>query len=148
MKNQLHLLFLFLVIGTTVSCGSKKTTNENQPTTSKIDNSISEDSLLTLVQYQTFQYFWENAEPNSGLARERTHMDGHYPQNDQNVVTTGGSGFGLMAILIGIERGFITREEGFQHLKKAVDFLEKADRFYGAWPHWLHGETGKTKAFS
>lgn len=109
---------------------------------------ISDDSLLTLVQYQTFQYFWENAEPISGLAPERTHMDGIYPQNDKDVVTTGGTGFGLMAILVGIERGFISREEGFNHLKKMMDWLEKADRFHGAWPHWLHGPTGKVKPFS
>lgn len=148
MKKHLPLLFLSLALGTMLACGSKKTSNENQNTSSKIDRGLSDDSLLTLVQYQTFQYFWENAEPNSGLARERTHIDGNYPQNDQNVVTTGGSGFGLMAILVGIERGFITREEGFEHLQKAVNFLETADRFHGAWPHWLHGETGKTKAFS
>src|SRR4051812_16634942 len=70
---------------------------------------LPDDSLLNLVQYQTFQYFWENGEPHSGLGRERTHLDNYYPENDQNVVTTGGSGFGIMAILVGIERKFITR---------------------------------------
>lgn len=108
---------------------------------------ISEDSLLNLVQYQTFQYFWENAEKTSGLAKERTHMDNVYPQNDQNVVTTGGSGFGLMAILVGIERGFISREQGFERFVKIVDYLSKADRFHGAWPHWLDGPTGKVQPF-
>jgi hypothetical protein len=82
------------------------------------------------------------------MARERTHMDGNYPQQDQNVVTTGGTGFGLMAILVGIERGFITREHGFAHFQKIVNYLDTADRFHGAWPHWLHGETGKVKPFS
>ena len=109
---------------------------------------ISDDSLMTLVQYQTFQYFWDNAEPTSGLARERTHMDNIYPDNDQHIVTTGGSGFGLMAILVGIERGFITREQGFQRLNHIVHFLDTADRFHGAWPHWLNGETGRVKPFS
>lgn len=75
-------------------------------------------------------------------------MDGIYPQNDRDVVTTGGSGFGLMAILVGIERGFITREEGVKHFQKVADYLEKADRFHGAWPHWLDGPTGKVKPFS
>src|SRR5690606_28948586 len=95
-----------------------------------------------------FQYFWENAEPNSGMGRERTHMDGDYPQNDQNVVTTGGTGFGLMAILVGIERGFITREEALLRFQNIAGFLEESDRFDGAWPHWLHGESGKVKPFS
>lgn len=109
---------------------------------------IPDDSLLTLTQYRTFQYFWDGAEPVSGMARERYHVDGLYPENDKNVVTTGGTGFGLMAILVGIERGFITREDGFKRLDHIADFLKTADRFHGAWPHWLYGETGRVKPFS
>ena len=109
---------------------------------------MSDDSLMTLVQYQTFQYFWEGAEPTSGMARERWHEDHVYPQNDEDVVTTGGTGFGVMVLLVGIERGFITREQGFRRLRQIVAFLATADRFHGAWPHWLYGETGKVKPFS
>ncbi len=109
---------------------------------------ISDDSLLTLVQYNTFQYFWEGAEPVSGMACERIHLDGIYPENDKSVVTSGGTGFGIMAILVGIERKFITREQGFQRLSKLVGALSGADRFHGAWAHWMFGETGKVKPFS
>ncbi len=108
---------------------------------------LSDDSLLTVIQKHTFNYFWEGAEPVSGMARERIHMDGHYPQNDADVVTAGGSGFGLMAILVGMERGFISKAQGAERLDGIVNYLEKADRFHGAWPHWLHGPTGKTKPF-
>ena len=108
----------------------------------------SDTALFRLVQQQTFLYFWDGAEPVSGLARERFHADNDYPQNDQSVVTSGGAGFGVMAILVGIERGFVTREEGRKHLEKIVHFLETADRFHGAWPHWWYGETGKVKPFS
>src|SRR5450759_1680754 len=65
-----------------------------------------------------------------------------------NVVTSGGSGFGLMAILVGIERGFITRDEAFGRYSRIVDFLKNANRFHGAWSHWIYGETGKVKPFS
>lgn len=109
---------------------------------------ISDDSLLTRLQYETFQYFWEGAEPNSGMARERIHLDNIYPQNDQHIVTTGGTGFGLMAILVGIEREFISRDMAVEHFEKVLTFLEDADRYHGAWSHWIDGETGKTKAFS
>lgn len=109
---------------------------------------ISDDSLLTLVQYHTFNYFRDGAEPLSGAARERFHSDNVYPANDKNIVTSGGTGFGIMAILTGIERKFITRKQGYAHLKKLVDWLEKADRFHGVWPHWMNGETGKVKPFS
>lgn len=123
---------------------AKKTT-ESQLTQKQ---SLSDDSLMSLVQYQTFQYFYKGAEPVSGLAPERIHMDGDYRENDAHVITTGGSGFGMMAFLVAIERGFISREEGFRHLRKNVDWLARADRFHGAWPHWLDGNTGKVKPFS
>jgi hypothetical protein len=109
--------------------------------------SVSNDKLYRLVQEQTFRYFWQGAEPTSGLARERFHVDGDYPENDKNVITTGGSGFGVMAILVGIERGFITRKQGYTRYRQIVDYLAKADRFHGAWPHWIYGETGKVKPF-
>jgi hypothetical protein len=102
---------------------------------------ISDDELLTLVQEQTFRYFWDFAHPVSGLNRERN-------TSDQNV-TSGGSGFGVMTIPVGIERGFITRQEGIDRLEKIVRFLGgKADRFHGAWSHWLNGTTGKVNPFS
>jgi hypothetical protein len=109
---------------------------------------ISDDSLLTLVQYKTFQYFWDGAEPTSAAGRERLHVDNEYPENDKHIITSGGTGFGVMAILVGIERGFITRQQGVERLIKLVGFLEKADKFHGVWPHWLNGETGKVKPFS
>lgn len=138
-----YLFFLILLINMTQISSCK----EKQGEVELEANVISDDSLMTLVQYRTFQYFWEGAEPTSGMARERIHIDGDYPQNDQNVVTTGGSGFGLMAILVGIERGFITRDEGLKRLDKIVDYLGQADRFHGIWSHWIEGETGKVKPF-
>ena len=110
-------------------------------------NKIADAALLNLVQKQTFNYFWDGAEPVSGMARERIHVDGIYPENDKNVVTSGGSGFGVMAIIVGMERKFISREDGVQRLEKIVHFLETADRFHGAWPHWWNGETGKVQPF-
>lgn len=117
-------------------------------TKNKATSPLSDNQLLDSVQYYTCQYFWDGAEPNSGLARERYHVDGDYPQNDKHIVTTGGSGFGLMSIISAIERGFITRQQGFERFQKIVDFLETADRFHGVWPHWLNGETGKVQPFS
>lgn len=137
-----RILYFFLLISLLTCTPSKKSDPEVSPLT------ISDDSLLNRVQYQTFQYFWDNAEPISGMARERTHLDGIYPDNDKHIVTTGGSGFGLMAILVGIERGFISREQGLERFIHIANFLDTADRFHGAWPHWLNGETGKVKPFS
>ncbi len=108
---------------------------------------ICDSALLDMVQWQTINYFIEGAEPVSGLGRERIHMNNDYPDNDQNVVTSGGSGFGVMCLIVAMERKFITREDGEKRLEKIVHFLETADRFHGAWPHWWNGETGKVKPF-
>jgi hypothetical protein len=101
---------------------------------------ISDDELLTKTQQQTLKYFYDFAHPTSGMARERN--------TSGNTVTTGGTGFGIMAIVVGMERNFITRTQGVQQLNKIVTFLEKADRFHGAWSHWVDGNTGKVIPFS
>jgi hypothetical protein len=147
MKTKLSILpvILFLTGLSLMSCKSGTGKTQWQRISS---SQISEDSLLTLVQFRTFNYFWDGAEPVSGMARERFHEDGVYPENDMNVITSGGSGFGLMAILVGIKRGFISREEGLNRFRKIINFLERSDRFHGAWPHWIYGETGKVKPFS
>ncbi|AYB33198.1 glucoamylase family protein [Chryseolinea soli] len=101
---------------------------------------ISDEELLTLTQKQTFKYFWDMAEPTSGMALER--------KGSGPTVTSGGSGFGIMAIVVGMDRNFITRTEGVERLNKIVTFLETADRFHGAWSHWINGTTGKVIPFS
>ena len=101
---------------------------------------ISDDELFEKVQKQTFKYFWDYAHPTSGLARERL--------GSGDTVTSGGSGFGIMCIPVGIERGWISRTDGAQRMLKIVDFLGAAERFHGAWPHWLNGSTGKAIPFS
>jgi len=101
---------------------------------------ISDDDLMTLVQRQTFKYFWDFGHPSCGMARERN--------SSGDVITTGGSGFGIMAMIVAMERGFITRADGIARLDKILGFLETCDRFHGVWPHWLNGVTGKTVPFS
>lgn len=101
---------------------------------------MADDALLSLVQQQTFRYFWEFAHPASGMARERN--------TSGDLVTSGGSGFGILALIVGMERGFITRTDGLTRLATLLTFLEHADRFHGAWPHWLDGNTGRVIPFS
>jgi hypothetical protein len=102
---------------------------------------ISDDALLTLVQQQTFKYFWDFGHPTSGLARERN--------TSGDVVTTGGSGFGIMAIVVGINRQFISRADGLARMQTIVAFLKNnAQTFHGAFPHWLNGVSGAVVPFS
>ena len=149
MKISYQHIALFIALFGLLFISCKTETKQNGNALSKSDESKwTDDELLNLIQKQTIDYFWDGAEPNSGLARERLHMDDIYPTSPKNTVTTGGSGFGLMSILVGIERGFVDKDEAFDRFEKIVDFLDNADRFHGAWPHWLNGETGKTVPFS
>ncbi|TLX75761.1 beta-glucosidase [Labilibacter sediminis] len=139
------LIYISIVMLMLTSCLSK---NKQGESTTLSSQTRTEETLLDTIQYQTIQYFWEGAEPNSGMACERIHLDGFYPKDDSDVVTLGGSGFGVMAILVGIERGFIQREEALTRYQQIVAFLKEADRFHGVWPHWLNGKTGKVAPFS
>jgi hypothetical protein len=109
---------------------------------------LTDDELLDLVQGQTLKYFWDFAHPVSGMARERSNASKAEWGYDLDTVTTGGTGFGIMALIAGAERGFIAKKDLLAHLEKMVDFLDKADKFHGAFPHFLDGNTGKVVPFS
>lgn len=144
-KQHFILALIMLLLGT--GCKDDKTNQKELLSVNIQKESLPKEALLDTVQKQTLRYFWDFAEPNSGMARERYHPDGNYPKNDAHVVTTGGSGFGLMAIVAGMERGFIPRDSAIVRLNKIADFLDNTPRFHGAWPHWINGETGETQAF-
>jgi hypothetical protein len=145
-KNYIPLLLLLICI--TFGCNSGKVGAPEviKPSTFEVDSTdkfpvISDEALLTLVQQQTFRYFWDFAHPVSGLARERN--------TSGDVVTSGGSGFGIMTIPVAIERKFITRAEGLQRMQKITGFLKtNAQKFHGAFPHWINGSTGAAVPFS
>ncbi len=137
-----YIWFAILVTILITACNSQP----KQQNTAAVNN-ISDSALFDTIQRRTFEYFWTGAESNSGMAAERIHIDGDYPENDQSTIAVGGSGFGLMAILTGIERNYIMRQQGFERLQKIVNFLEKADRFHGAYPHWLLDENGHVRPF-
>jgi hypothetical protein len=100
---------------------------------------VTDDELLTIIQQKTFRFFYDYGHPASGMSRERL--------GSGDVVTSGGSGFGVMSLIVGIERGFITRSEGITRLEKIIQFLETCDRFHGAWSHWINGSTGAVVPF-
>jgi hypothetical protein len=144
MKSTVILLVLALPFG---SFAQKKAAANAQKDvyTAQRPQNLSDTALLELVQRQTFRYFWEFAHPTSGLARERSNTAYEY---GPEVVTIGGSGFGVMAIITAADRHWITRIQALERLSKMVKFLSKADAFHGVFPHWLNGETGKVIPFS
>jgi len=132
--KRLFVCCFFTVLIIAVSCA--------QP---KIQKNLTDTALLELVQKQTFRYFWDFGHPASGLSRERSNTTNVY---GNETVTIGGTGFGVMSIIVASERDWITRQQAADRLLKMLNFLSKADRFHGMFPHWVNGETGKTIPFS
>jgi hypothetical protein len=106
---------------------------------------FTDDALLEIVQRQTFRYFWEGAHPESGLAFDR-RLSGAVNKAD-DPVTIGGSGFGVMALIVATERGWVTRAAALERLDRMLDLLLRARCYHGAYPHFMNGRTGETVAF-
>jgi len=134
-----------LVLVVSISCAQKQTSSSQGIPVVGIIKNLSDSALLDVVQKQTFRYFWDFAHPVSGMARERSNTDFNY---GGEVVTTGGTGFGVMATIVATERGWISRDTAARHLLKMVKFLLKAQSYHGVFPHWMDGATGKTIPFS
>ncbi|SFK12189.1 glucoamylase family protein [Methylocapsa palsarum] len=105
---------------------------------------ISDEALLDLVQKQTFGFFWEGAHPVSGLARDRTGLEA---DASDDLVSIGGSGFGVMAIIVAAHRGWVTREEALERINGALSFLDHTVSYHGLFPHFMNGRTGATVPF-
>jgi hypothetical protein len=106
----------------------------------------SDHELLDVVQRQTLNYFWDFAHPASAMARERSNAVPGYDYLD--TVSSGGTGFGIMALIAGVARGFLPRAGVLERIGQIVEFLQRAERFHGAFSHFLHGATGAAVSFS
>ena len=146
--KKIFLSFLIINLSL-ISCGGDDTPRAGGtplPTTPTDPPKTYTDAEITeMVQKDALKYFWDYAQTNSKLARERYHTDN--PGQDANVVTTGGSGFGLMTILVGIKNGYVPKADAVSRLTTALQFLQNANRFHGAWPHWIDGNSGAVIPF-
>ncbi len=146
------LIIFFSLTGCSKDSGSNTepenpATEEETGTSGNENPSLLDEELLDLVQEKTFDYFWSFAESNSGMARERSQDDA-YGGESPNIVTTGGTGFGLASFPVAVDRGWITRQAAIERLDKILKFLETAPTYHGAFSHWYYGDSGFTKPFS
>ncbi|HEY4078966.1 MAG TPA: glucoamylase family protein [Rhizomicrobium sp.] len=105
---------------------------------------LPDDKLLEAVARQHFRFFWEGAHPSSGLARDRRSTG---RDREDNLVAVGGSGFGVMALIVAVERGWVTRKQGAARLAKMLEALAHATCYHGVFPHFFNGRTGTTIPF-
>lgn len=145
-KSYLSINMNFIGVPFSFKVSAFDSSGNESPLSDSVDaitHIMSDEEFLDMVQRATFRYFWDWGDPVSGIARERWH-----PNENDVTNTIGGGGFGVMAILVGIERGFITRQQGAERMYKIADFLaNKIDKFHGAFPHWFNGTTGKVVNF-
>jgi hypothetical protein len=140
-RNTVTVILLFFLLPLFAQKGSRPPVFNpaNRP------GPLTDSALLDLVQKQTFRYFWDFAHPVSGMARERSNENFGY---GAETVTTGGTGFGVMSVIVAAERKWISRDTAAKFLLNMVNFLLKADSYHGVFPHWMNGATGKTIPFS
>ncbi|WP_083432157.1 glucoamylase family protein [Christiangramia salexigens] len=150
MKRYSFLFGLMLVL---FSCSKDNGPGYQEPYMPEPDGgaeeempALTDEELLDLIQERTFNYFWDFAEPNSGMARERS-QENAYGGDSRHIVTTGGTGFGLASFPAAVTRGWISYDEAKNRLNKILDFLEKAPTYHGAYSHWYMGNTGETRPF-
>jgi len=138
--------------------------HDNSINTVGVIKNLSDEDLLEIVQRQTFRYFWHYAHPSSGMARERSntvkadfYLDFINEADDEpnlskgtfgpEACAVGGTGFGILATIVAVERKWVSREAALDRLIQIVDFLAKADSYHGIYPHFVNGDTGKAIAF-
>jgi hypothetical protein len=108
---------------------------------------LSDDALLEVVQRQTFRYFWDAAHPVSGLAYDRRSSARGAKNPVDDPVAIGGTGFGVMALIVAVERGWVTRAAALARLDRMLNLLLRARCYHGAFPHFMNGRTGDTVTF-
>ncbi len=142
MKPAYLFVLLLSIIGYSPLQAQKRATAIAEKTVRPLN--LSDSALLDLVQQKTFRYFWDFAHPVSGMARERSNIEDY----GHETVTTGGTGFGIMGVIVATERGWIKRDTASRFLRKMINFLVKANSYHGVFPHWMDGATGKIIPFS
>ena len=143
--NRVYLFFAIILVISITNYSCDNPNNISPPPadvgfiSSEIIDEITFEELLNLTQEKTFKYFWDFAEPESGLARE----DSSRP----NIITIGGSGFAIASFTVAVERGWISRFEAIERMEIVLSFLESAQKYHGAFSHW-YDSSGNTIPFS
>ena len=99
------------------------------------------DRLLDEIERRACRYFYEMADPNTGLVRDRASANEPYAPS---VASIAASGFGLSALAIAAERGYLERGQAEARILLSLKFLcERVDQEHGFFYHFLDSDTGK-----
>src|ERR1051325_8755629 len=85
--------------------------------------SVAAQSFIDDLQQRSFRYFWEQADPNTGLVPDRARMDGSALDADhQNVASIAATGFGLTALCVAAERNWVGKTEARDRARYTLRF--------------------------
>ncbi|HEY5885576.1 MAG TPA: glucoamylase family protein [Pyrinomonadaceae bacterium] len=104
----------------------------------------SDESFLEDVSRRSFQYFWEQADPKTGLVPDRARMDGSpLEESHRDVASIAATGFGLSALCIAAERKWITSDQARERVRNTLRYFgDKAFHQRGWFYHWQDAKTG------
>jgi hypothetical protein len=104
-------------------------------------------AFLEDLEHRSFMYFWEQADHGTGLVLDRARVDGGRAKGpSRDIASTASTGFGLTAICIGVEHGWVDKQEAADRVRTTLQFFnDKADQEHGWFYHWMDVSTGNRK---
>src|SRR5215469_15516226 len=107
--------------------------------------SADDTALVTELARRSFQFFWDASDPDTGITREHLYWNGEpYPADRRDVGSTGATGFGITALCIGAEHGWIPRDQARERVLNTLRFYaDKAKDEHGWFYHFINAITGE-----
>jgi hypothetical protein len=97
--------------------------------------------LLDQLERASFEFFWNEADPHTGLIRDRARADGGDTRHKSSIAATG---FGLTALCIGAQRGYLSRSQIVERVRRTLQFLAyEMQHVHGFLYHFVDIETGQ-----
>ena len=142
--RTLHIILLTFLLVCSPLAGTATT---HQTTTTQDDRSSIDHTFLEDLQRRSFEYFWREADPHTGLVPDRARMDGSpLDENHRNVASIAATGFGLTGLCIAAERGWLTRAQAKDRARNTLRFFAKSAFQQKGWfYHWLDARTGERR---
>ena len=139
-------MFLFLLLSF-VSPFTGSANAGSIPSQSNSPLSSQDELFLEDLERRSFNYFWEQADPQTGLVPDRARMDGAaLDENHLHVASIAATGFGLTALCIAAERRWIEQEQAQERTRNTLRFFaNRAFHKNGWFYHWLDARTGERR---
>lgn len=108
-----------------------------------------DDAFLEDMQKRSFQYFWDQTDPKTGLTLDRAGTDGKAPppgHNSHGIASSAATGFALSGYCIAADRGWVTKAQAIERTRNTLDFFaNRAFNKNGWFYHWMDKDTGERR---